>query len=68
MIISEDDKVKLWLKEDVKLPQYIDILIKNGYDDMECIQHITLDEMQQIGIDKMGHRHKILRYAQKLKN
>ena len=67
-IQSKEDMVNLWMTDNVELPQYIDLLIKNGYDDYECIGDITLDELEQIGIDKIGHRKKIFKYAQKLKN
>eukprot|EP01084_Bolivina_argentea_P140750 247389_1 len=62
---NELNKIKLWL-EDKHLEQYYNVFISNGYDDMEKISDITFDELQQIGIKKMGHRKKIIKYAQKI--
>ena len=52
----------------VKLPQYFDILIENGYDDLESVGDVTMEELSQIGIDKIGHRKKILKHALLLKD
>ena len=65
--LTEEEKVRLWMENDVKLSQYTDILIDNGYDEMECIVDITMNELEDIGIDKIGHRKKIFKYSQKLK-
>ena len=57
-----------WLQNDVRLPQYIDSFIKNGYDDLSTIEH-TLKErdLLHIGIKTRGHRKKIMMHAERLK-
>eukprot|EP01084_Bolivina_argentea_P205992 351794_1 len=61
--ISEEEKLKDWLNTMVKLPQYFETLVTNGYDDLEGVADVTSDELEQIGINKMGHRKKIVKYA-----
>eukprot|EP01084_Bolivina_argentea_P105928 189719_1 len=62
---EEVGKVQLWMENVVHLGEYTELLIKNGYDEMEAIMEITMEDMVDIGIKKMGHRRKILRYAAK---
>eukprot|EP00484_Ammonia_sp_Unknown_P019217 CAMPEP_0197036396 /NCGR_PEP_ID=MMETSP1384-20130603/13906_1 /TAXON_ID=29189 /ORGANISM="Ammonia sp." /LENGTH=667 /DNA_ID=CAMNT_0042466573 /DNA_START=33 /DNA_END=2032 /DNA_ORIENTATION=- len=64
---SEHDKVQQWLTEIVRLPQYFGLLLENGYDDLESIEDLTVSELQQIGIEKVGHRKKLIKYAGKLR-
>eukprot|EP01083_Nonionella_stella_P294102 1000026_1 len=48
--------VKEWLESQVKLSQYYDTLILNGYDTLEIISAITeKSELEEIGINKIGH-------------
>ncbi len=62
---NERNKIKKWLNETVKLGQYFELLIKNGYDTFESIYDITFNDLAEIGINKMGHR-KIIKYISKL--
>ena len=62
---SEESQVKEWLTNEVKLPQYFEALKDDGFDDMESVQDVTEDDLKAIGIDKTGHRRKILKYAAK---
>ena len=66
--MTEEDKVRVWMKGTVKLEQYTQILIDNGYDNMESIIDITMDDLQQMGVEKIGHKRKIYKNAQKLAN
>ena len=63
---ADQQKVRSWLTKIVKLPQYFQLLIENGFDDMECIGDLTLNDLKDIGMDKIGHRKKLIKYAQKL--
>eukprot|EP01083_Nonionella_stella_P070228 187804_1 len=63
---NDIDKVRQWLTDKVKLAQYLDLFVNNGYDDLESMQDITFSELEQIGINKMGHRKKLAKYAAKL--
>merc|ERR1712113_955531 len=64
--ISQNERIKIWLTENVRLPIYYDLLINNGYDDMESIRDITDNDLLQIGVDKIGHRKKIIKHAQQI--
>ena len=66
--IDEIQKVKDWLCDLVKLPQYFDLFIENGYDDLETLSDLTMEELEHIGIEKRGHRKKILKHAMILRD
>ena len=55
-----------WLKDTVKLPKYYGLLIDQGFDDLESVEDLTMDDLKQIGIDKLGHQKRIIKYAQQL--
>ena len=60
--------VGLWLRNEVNLPQYLDIFIREGYDDMDTIVYtMTDDDLEGIGIKKRGHRSKIMLFVQRLR-
>ena len=60
------EAVQRWLSHTVKLPQYWALLLENGFDDLDCFTDVTGDILEAIGISKLGHRHKLLRYAGRL--
>eukprot|EP01083_Nonionella_stella_P094979 266594_1 len=66
---NSEDLVGNWLSNIVGLPQYVNLFIDQGYDDMITIVE-TMNEMDlhEIGVEKKGHRKKILLFAQKYKN
>eukprot|EP01083_Nonionella_stella_P047743 127785_1 len=52
----ERDLVMSWLLYTVKLPQYADLLVGRGYDNMRTIQMITSrEELREVGITAPGH-------------
>ena len=55
-----------WLKNVVKLPQYIDLFNENGLEDLGTVKHLTQNELEMIGVDKFGHRLKIYKEIEKL--
>eukprot|EP00485_Elphidium_margaritaceum_P023512 CAMPEP_0202712242 /NCGR_PEP_ID=MMETSP1385-20130828/36132_1 /ASSEMBLY_ACC=CAM_ASM_000861 /TAXON_ID=933848 /ORGANISM="Elphidium margaritaceum" /LENGTH=778 /DNA_ID=CAMNT_0049372211 /DNA_START=99 /DNA_END=2432 /DNA_ORIENTATION=+ len=62
---SQLDRVKTWIMDIVGLPSaYYDVLVCHGYDDMESIRDLTDHDLLQIGITKIGHRKKIIKYVQ----
>eukprot|EP01084_Bolivina_argentea_P103440 185274_1 len=63
---SQKEILRLWLKETVGLEEYFYVLVKNGFDGMESVKMLTMNELNVLGIDKMGHRMKILKYIAKL--
>ena len=62
----EEEKLRKWLEDIVRLPQYYEILVDQGFEDLESMKDITMDNLKEIGIDKLGHRSKIFKYAQQL--
>ena len=64
------EEVDLWLKENNLLP-FRDLLIDNGYDELEVIAAITPADLEDLGITLPGHVKKILlktaRLAKKMK-
>eukprot|EP01084_Bolivina_argentea_P133447 235512_1 len=64
---EKENAVNVWLRDVVKLPEYIDLFMQNGMDDMTVIEDITMNELNQIGIDKLGHKMRILKAVAKLK-
>ena len=63
---SEEYKIRNWMENTVKLWEYSEILIENGFDSMDSIIDITIHDLNEMGIHKIGHRRKIFKYAQKL--
>ena len=64
--LDGQEKMQKWLKETVKLPQYYQLLVQQGFDDLESIADITKDDLISMGIDKVGHQRKILKNSQQL--
>ena len=60
-------EVRNWLSDVVKLQQYADIIIDDGFDDMETVMTLTDDDLIKIGIEKRGHRRKISLFIDKRK-
>jgi len=59
--IKNTDAVKQWLLNEVKLPQYEQAFISNGYETMEIVKEIrSEDQLQEIGIESQQHQHIIL--------
>eukprot|EP01084_Bolivina_argentea_P125543 222420_1 len=59
--------VKYWLKHTVRLSQYVDNFLLNGFDDINVIQEtMNINDLSQIGIKKLGHRKKIMLHIDKL--
>eukprot|EP01083_Nonionella_stella_P030589 83843_1 len=57
----ERNLVMQWLRHTVKLPQYIDKFVTNGYDNMRAIQLInSKEELARCGIEMPGHQTLIL--------
>ena len=64
---SELAAVRRWMNTVVKLPQYMDLFIENGFEDLSVIQDLTIDDLMEMGIEKKGHRMKIVKCIAKLK-
>ena len=65
---TEEEKLRKWMENEVKLPRYFHVLKENGFEDMESVQYLTENELKEMGIDKMGHRKKIMRHIAELQS
>ncbi|KAF7698296.1 caskin-1 isoform X2 [Silurus meridionalis] len=54
-----------WLNM-IGLSQYHQLLVKNGYENIEFITDITWEDLQEIGITKLGHQKKLMLAVKKL--
>ena len=56
----ENDRFKYWLKNDVGLEDYYQLLVENGVDSLSTIKLLKEKELTEIGITIIGHRVKLL--------
>ncbi|MFT7804254.1 caskin-2-like isoform X2 [Arapaima gigas] len=54
-----------WLSA-IGLPQYHKKLSENGYDSISIVRDVTWEDLQEIGITKLGHQKKIMLAVKKL--
>ncbi|XP_026864918.2 caskin-2 isoform X6 [Electrophorus electricus] len=54
-----------WLSA-IGLPQYHKKLLENGYDSISIVRDLTWEDLQEIGITKLGHQKKIMLAVKKL--
>ena len=64
---NERLKLKEWLSQKVRFPEYYALFIESGIEDLETAALLSEDTMTQIGIKKVGHRMKIMKEVQKLR-
>ena len=63
---ENDDELCLWLRDKVGLEQYYSNFIEHGFDDLNCLKYITMNELNIIGIKKIGHKLKLMDYIQQI--
>ncbi|NXN43602.1 CSKI2 protein, partial [Rhinoptilus africanus] len=56
-----------WLSA-IGLPQYHKKLVNNGYDSINIVTDLTWEDLQEIGINKLGHQKKIMLAVKKLRD
>ena len=59
-IESEESLMEKWMRDTVGLPQYIEVFNENGLEDMNTVKLMGMKELEMIGIDKFGHRMRII--------
>eukprot|EP01084_Bolivina_argentea_P234737 395164_1 len=64
--LSDKKQLKLWFTNVVKLPEYFDIFIEQGFEDLQSVKYVTANELELMGISKIGHKMKLLRFIAKL--
>ncbi|KAJ0033591.1 hypothetical protein NQD34_000698 [Periophthalmus magnuspinnatus] len=55
-----------WLSH-LGLNQYYQVLVQNGYENIEFVSDISLEDLQEIGITKLGHQKKLMLGVKRLK-
>ncbi|XP_073915990.1 caskin-1 isoform X3 [Castor canadensis] len=55
----------MWLSM-IGLAQYYKVLVDNGYENIDFITDITWEDLQEIGITKLGHQKKLMLAVRKL--
>eukprot|EP00486_Rosalina_sp_Unknown_P004718 CAMPEP_0201570632 /NCGR_PEP_ID=MMETSP0190_2-20130828/12961_1 /ASSEMBLY_ACC=CAM_ASM_000263 /TAXON_ID=37353 /ORGANISM="Rosalina sp." /LENGTH=498 /DNA_ID=CAMNT_0047994359 /DNA_START=867 /DNA_END=2363 /DNA_ORIENTATION=+ len=64
---SESNDIYTWFNEKVKLPQYAEIFILNGYGDLSLIQQlVNMEELEKMGVLRLDHRFQIMAEINKL--
>jgi len=66
-LVSDQSAVHFWMKTDVELPEYTQLFIENGFDRMAMFENLSNEDLNLMGITKLGHRKKILSEVSKLK-
>eukprot|EP01084_Bolivina_argentea_P033866 62624_1 len=64
---SDEDEVKTWLKS-VNLGRYINNFIENGFDTMEVVKEMNINDLNAINIPLPGHIKRLQIYIRKLNN
>ncbi|XP_078800330.1 uncharacterized protein LOC101161704 isoform X4 [Oryzias latipes] len=55
-----------WLSH-LGLSQYYQVLVQNGYENIDFVSDISLEDLQEIGITKLGHQKKMMLGVKRLK-
>ena len=55
-----------WIENKMGLPQYFELLMDNGFEDLESLKDITMEHLREMGIEEMGHRLKLMKAAYKV--
>eukprot|EP01083_Nonionella_stella_P158282 514981_1 len=64
---KQREELREWLDEKVKLAQYYDVLVDNGYETLDIVKEITdQNELKEIGIVLKGHLLKLMTEVNKL--
>eukprot|EP01084_Bolivina_argentea_P104478 187069_1 len=65
--VHNGNKIKKWLNDVVKLPQYLHVFIKDGFYDLNDVKLMKNDDLKEIGVNKLAHRLRILQQINVLK-
>eukprot|EP01083_Nonionella_stella_P107060 309654_1 len=64
--LDDWNKIKLWMKNDLQLPMYLDLFMENGLDGYDSIKKLTALDLKDIGINSYAHRRKIMKFVDKM--
>ena len=63
---DDDNEMAIWFRQTLKLPQYLELFESEGFDELAMLSDLTDSLLKELGINKMGHRMKILKAIKKL--
>ena len=63
----DDVVLRQWMEDEVKVPQYLSLFKQNGFGDLETVGFMTLDDLKEMGVEKLGERRRIIAYIRKMK-
>ena len=58
---NEHNEMAIWFRRTLNLPQYLELFEAAGFGELEMLLDLTDSHLEKLGIDKMGHRLKILK-------
>jgi len=64
---AKENEVQQWLERTVSLPQYYAIFREHSIANLQDVQDLSKPDLESMGICKIAHRNKIIRYAQLLR-
>jgi len=59
--------LRKWMKDELKLPQYLSTFKENGFENLEDVSCLQYSDLKEMGVNKLGHRRRIMACVQKLK-
>ncbi len=57
---AEQYQVRRWLGLNVRLPEYTDKIIENGFDRMDLLGRLSVTDLEPMGITKIEHKEQIM--------
>ena len=58
---KNESEMTIWFRDTLGLPQYLELFEQQGFDRLDTLLEITESHLKELGIDKMGHRMRILK-------
>merc|ERR1712013_542342 len=63
---SNADQVLEWLSQTVHLCEYYALLVENGFDSLDRLADVTMEDLTHIGVVKLGRQKSIIKHARAL--
>ena len=63
---NQENEVVIWIRDTLKMPQYLEVFEAEGFDQLDMMRELTEIHLKELGINKMGHRLKILKAIREL--
>merc|ERR1712212_218565 len=60
------ERVRGWVEREVRLAQYAPAFVEHGFEYLDDVAFLTMDGLKSMGVDKLGHRIRFMRYVKQL--